>query len=77
MLRCVSETTGAAQSLNDAESQMSVDVITEIVIARRLEDVAAYAVNPENVAAWHVNITSVEWKTPPPATVGSRIAFVA
>jgi hypothetical protein len=24
-----------------------------------------------------VNIKSVEWKTPPPATIGSRVAFVA
>ncbi len=56
---------------------MSVDVLTEIVIGRALKDVAAYAANPDNVAAWYVNIKSVEWKTPPPAVVGSRIAFVA
>ena len=56
---------------------MSVDVLTEIVIGRALKDVAAYAANPDNVAAWYVNIKSVEWKTTPPATVGSRIAFVA
>ena len=54
-----------------------VDVSTSIVINRPLADVAAYAANPDNVPKWYVNITSVEWKSTPPARVGSRIAFVA
>ena len=54
-----------------------VDVSTSIVINRPLADVAAYAANPDNVPKWYVNITSVEWKSPPPVRVGSRIAFVA
>jgi uncharacterized membrane protein len=54
-----------------------VDVSTSIVINRPLADVAAYAANPDNVPKWYVNITSVEWKSMPPARVGSRIAFVA
>ena len=55
----------------------AVDVTTSIVINRPLAEVAAFAANPDNVPKWYVNITSVERKKPPPARVGSRIAFVA
>jgi uncharacterized membrane protein len=56
---------------------MPVDVFTEIVIDRPLERVAAYAADPSNAPEWYANIASVEWKTAPPITVGSRMAFVA
>jgi len=56
---------------------MPVDIVNEIEIERPLDVVAAYAGNPDNAPAWYVNIKSVEWKTPAPARVGSRIAFVA
>ena len=56
---------------------MPVDVLTEIVIARPRGDVAAFAADPDNATAWYQNITAVEWRTPPPLAVGSRIAFVA
>ena len=55
----------------------SVDVETSIVINRPLPEVAAFAGNPENAPKWYVNIKTVEWKTAPPARVGSQIAFVA
>ena len=56
---------------------MSVDVQTEIVIDRPVEEVAAYAADPSNAPEWYDNIDSVEWQTPPPAAVGSRMTFVA
>jgi hypothetical protein len=57
--------------------RVSVDVTTEIVIARECADVAAYAGDPSNAPEWYANITSVRWRTPPPVGVGSRMDFVA
>ncbi len=54
-----------------------VDVSTEVVIAKPREEVAAYAGNPDNAPEWYVNIKSVDWITPPPMDVGSKLAFVA
>lgn len=56
---------------------MTVDVLTEITIGRPIDVVATYAADPANAPAWYVNIESVEWETPPPAGVGSKVAFVA
>jgi uncharacterized membrane protein len=56
---------------------MAVDVVTETVIDRPLDVVAAYAADPGNVPKWYANIRSVEWRTPPPVAVGSQLDFVA
>lgn len=56
---------------------MPVDVLTETVIDRPPAEVAAYAGDPSNAPRWYVNIRSVEWQTPPPMRIGSKLAFVA
>jgi hypothetical protein len=54
-----------------------VDVETEVEIACPRAEVSAYAADPANATDWYENIESVEWETPPPVGVGSRVAFVA
>jgi hypothetical protein len=39
--------------------------------------VSAFAADPTNATAWYKNIKAVDWETPPPAVVGSRIRFSA
>ena len=56
---------------------MAVDVTTEILIARPQHEVATFAANPDNAPQWYANIMGVQWRTPPPLRVGSRVAFVA
>lgn len=56
---------------------MPVDVTTETVIDRPVAEVAAYAIDPTNAPEWYTNIESAEWKSSPPAAVGSLVAFVA
>lgn len=56
---------------------MSLDVTTEIIIDRPAAEVAAYAGDPSNAPTWYANIKSIEWQTPPPLHVGSKLDFVA
>jgi hypothetical protein len=55
----------------------TVDVVTEIVIRRPRDEVAAFASDPSNATAWYRNIRSASLRTPPPLAVGSRIDFEA
>jgi hypothetical protein len=54
-----------------------IDVVTEIVIERPREAVAAFTADPGNATVWYANIRSAEWLTPPPMSVGTRILFRA
>lgn len=56
---------------------MTVDVQCEATIARPRAEVAAYAADPDNTTSWYSNIKAVEWETPRPIAVGSRLAFIA
>jgi hypothetical protein len=56
---------------------MPVDVRTEITIDRPRAEVAAYAADPDNATTWYENIKAVEWETPPPLAVGTRLSFLA
>ena len=54
-----------------------MDVVTEVEIGRPREEVAAFAADPGNATAWYKNIKAVEWETPPPVAVGSKLRFRA
>jgi len=56
---------------------MAVDVVSEIEIARPRAEVAAYACNPDTATEWYENIKAVNWRSPPPLAVGTRVAFAA
>jgi hypothetical protein len=56
---------------------MAVDVHTRTTIARPRSEVATYACDPDNATAWYANIETVEWRSPRPLQIGSRLAFVA
>ncbi|NND33924.1 MAG: ATPase [Saprospiraceae bacterium] len=54
-----------------------VNVQTKTIINRPVKEVSLYAANPDHAPEWYVNIKSVVWKTKPPLSVGSEIAFEA
>jgi hypothetical protein len=56
---------------NGREARLLID------ISRPCTEVAAYACDPDHTTTWYANIKAVEWKSPPPLAVGSRLAFVA
>jgi Polyketide cyclase / dehydrase and lipid transport len=58
-------------------SDIPVDVTTEIEIDRARAEVASFVSDPDNATDWYENIKAVEWRSPRPVQVGSRIAFVA
>jgi hypothetical protein len=54
-----------------------VDVQTEILINRPKYVVSEYAANPDSAPEWYDNIKSVQWETPKPLSLGSKIKFQA
>ena len=56
---------------------MSVDVVTQVEIARARADVASFASDPMNATMWYRNIHAVTWETSPPLAAGSRVRFRA
>jgi hypothetical protein len=55
----------------------NVDVLTSEEISRDREIVAAFACEPDNAPRWYENIEGVEWLTPRPLAVGTRLRFRA
>lgn len=51
-------------------AKLMVDVITETVIDRPPDQVAAYAADPDNAPRWYANIESATWDCP--SNVGSH-----
>ena len=56
---------------------MTVDVRTQIEIARPRGEVAAFATDPDNATEWYENIKAVTWRSPRPLAVGTRLEFAA
>ena len=56
---------------------MSIDITAEVTIRRRLEDVAAYMIDPHNDPSWIGGVREVRMETAPPLVAGSRVARVA
>lgn len=56
---------------------MAVDVVSETLIHVSRPRVAAWAADPDHAPQWYRNIKQVEWQTPRPLALGSRITFVA
>jgi len=56
---------------------MPVDIQTEVEIDRPRSEVAEFASDPDNATSWYENIKAIEWESPKPLAVGSRVAFVA
>jgi uncharacterized protein YndB with AHSA1/START domain len=60
-----------------AGTPVTVDILTETIIDRPRDVVAAFAGDPTNAPRWYVNIRSVEWEGEPRVALGARAAFVA
>jgi Polyketide cyclase / dehydrase and lipid transport len=54
-----------------------IDVVSETAIRRPRDEVSAYACDPDNATKWYRHIVAVDWETPRPLAVGTRLAFVA
>ncbi len=55
----------------------AIDVQVTEHIQRKVDVVAEYMADPSRAPEWYANISQVEWETPPPLGVGTKVAFVA
>lgn len=55
----------------------AIDVLVTEIIRCPVEVVADYASDPSHAPQWYANISDVEWETPPPLRVGTKVAFAA
>jgi hypothetical protein len=56
---------------------MPVDVSTSVDIHKPRDEVFAFAADPGNATAWYKNIQEVEFETPPPVALGTKVRFRA
>ena len=56
---------------------MAIDVKAEVVISRPRNEVATYAINPENDPIWITGITEAKMLTQPPLGEGTKVERVA
>ncbi len=54
-----------------------VNVCTEIIIDRPVDQVADWVADPDHAPDWYQNIKTVQWVTEHRVAVGARMAFVA
>lgn len=54
-----------------------VHIITQIDIDAPIEKVSTFAADPDQAPKWYINIKSVEWVTPRPLAIGSKLSFQA
>ena len=55
---------------------MTVDVQSEIIIDQPPSRVATYAANPDNAPDWTALVDAVQWLTPRPLTLGTKVLIV-
>lgn len=56
---------------------MKVDVLTSIDIKRPVEEVAAFAGDPDHAPLWYKNIKSIVWQGPKLLGQGGKMDFIA
>lgn len=54
---------------------MAVDVGETVVIERPIDEVAGFAGDPSNTPEWSRRISSAEWRTDPPISLGSIVVI--
>ena len=64
------------QAVDSFDDAIVIDVSSHIQIRRPRDEVGAYALNLDNARKWVGNLSSLEWITPPPLAVRSRIRLV-